>query len=461
MAKIVEMRDGLMSLFSSKKIGKSSSSAYIAPRPDPIGLMNAYRASGLCRRAVDLPAEDSVREWREWQAQAADITKIEAEEKRLKLASKVFEARQSARMIGGGAILIGVQTETPEEPIDLDSIGTGDLEYLTVLGPDELSAGELDRDPRSPTYGQPSVWRIASPDGEHVDIHPSRLAFFHGIRVIGKAQQATMGYWGDSILGSMLDALKRVDQSAEYVSDLIAEAKIDVIGINNFMEDLRNIGPEYEEAVRKRVELVNNMKGTQATIVIDKDDTWEQKTASFGGLPEVLAQFMTIAATHAGIPMTLLFEVSPTGLNNNGSGDLRNYYDRVKVLQTLHMSPAMEILDEVLIRSSLGSRDEDIHYNWRPLWQPSDKEKAENADKRMSALERLDKLQTIPREPLGKAAVNALTESGAFPGLEQAVADYYEEHPEEEGEPQGEDRPSEEDLPRPQSEEQPKEGDDD
>ena len=84
----------------------------------------------------------------------------------------------------------------------------------------------------------------------------------------------------------------------------------------------------------------------------------------------------------------------------------------------------MGLLDECLIRSATGSRDPSIHYNWRPLWQPTAKERAEIGKLQADTLAVLDAMEILPSEALGKAAVTALTESGAFAGLEAAVEEF-------------------------------------
>jgi hypothetical protein len=74
--------------------------------------------------------------------------------------------------------------------------------------------------------------------------------------------------------------------------------------------------------------------------------------------------------------MTRFMGRSPGGLNSAGESDLRNDDDRVSAGQTLEMGPALTRLDEALIRSATGTRDPAIHYDWSPLWQLSEAEKA-------------------------------------------------------------------------------------
>jgi hypothetical protein len=142
-------------------------------------------------------------------------------------------------------------------------------------------------------------------------------------------------------------------------------------------------------------------------------------------LADLMDRFATRVAAVAEIPLTLMYGQAPGGLNATGEADTRGYYDRVKVRQTLDIEPNMTILDECIIASALGNRPEEIHYNWRPLWQVSEKEIAENADKITSAAEKLERIG-VPMEAVARSTVNALTEIGAFPGLEAEFSTAFE-----------------------------------
>jgi len=121
--------------------------------------------------------------------------------------------------------------------------------------------------------------------------------------------------------------------------------------------------------------------------------------------------------------------MSPAGMNATGDSDMRNYYDRVKQEQTLDIEPAMQVFDECLIRSALGSRPEELHFNWRSLWQMSEKDRADVAIKLVQAAEGMERMGAASMEAAGGALVNALTEIGVFPGLESAIEEYGEGEP--------------------------------
>jgi phage-related protein (TIGR01555 family) len=85
-------------------------------------------------------------------------------------------------------------------------------------------------------------------------------------------------------------------------------------------------------------------------------ERWEQKQISFAQLPELIRQYLQIASAAADIPITRMLGESPGGLNSTGDADLRNYYDNVSARQKTELAPALNRLDEIIIRSALGAR---------------------------------------------------------------------------------------------------------
>ncbi|WP_108482270.1 DUF1073 domain-containing protein [Oceaniglobus ichthyenteri] len=434
-------KDGLQNVVSG--MGTSRDKGFLAqytmPVDDPAQYLAAYKSSRIIARAIDLPAEDSCREWREWQAESTDITKIEAEEKRLDVRGKMFEARRLARLMGGAAIVIGTGDKDLMKPLDPDKIGKGGVKYLTILSRQSITASEPEDDVTLPGYGKPRLWTVNTRMAGAMQIHPSRLVIQHGVAPLADdAGYDAHDGWGGSVLPGMIDNLRRVDEGAANVNSLLYEAKVDVLKVDGLMNNLQSRGQAYEAEILRRMTLAATAKGINGMLLLDALEDYQQKSASFGGLPDVMDRFMQLASAAVGIPMTLFFMQSPGGLNATGESDVRNYYDRIRVQQTLHMEPSMSALDECLIRSALGERPTGLHYNWRPLWQPTAKERAEvgkiSAETMKIALE----MDAVSPESAGSALVNALTESGAFPGLEG----YAEEFPKDRTSGDDDDDPS-------------------
>lgn len=425
-------RDSLTNLVSRMGTDRDKRTAteYVASFITDDQILAAYKTAWLPRKIVDIPAFDSVRAWRDWQAKAQQIEDIEAEEKRLNVKAKVLSARKKARLWGGAALMLGTGEEGPalEQPLDVERIKKGGLKYLTVLTRRHLtSAGEIDRDPASEWYGRPKLYQLASENGAQVRIHPSRLVIFMGSEPADDELDVSYQGWGDSVLQSTLDAIKQADGTAANIASLVFEAKVDIIRIPNFMASLGDEG--YKSKILERYTLANTSKGINGTLMLDKEEEYETKQASFAQLPDVLDRFLQIVSGAADIPVTRLLGQSPAGMNATGESDLRNYYDRISAAQELEQGPAMSVLDECLIRSALGSRDPAIHYNWRPLWQMSEKEKADVFKTKADAARTIagtggTSEPLMPIEALSDALVNELVEDGSLSGLEAAIEEY-------------------------------------
>lgn len=422
---IAMFRDSLTNLVS--RLGtdrdKAASSFYSMPVLSDAELLNAYRGAWLPRKIVDIPAFDSVRAWRDWQADGSKIEDIEAEEKRLNVRGKVLEARTKARLWGGAAIHIGTGDQDLAQPLDLERIGKAGIKHLTVLTRRQLSAGEIERDPGSEWYGKPKDYKLTAGDKVQVDIHPSRLVIFSGspqpdVELVGSSELV----WGDSVLLSVMEAIKQADGTAANIASLIFEAKIDIIRIPNFMASLGN--EDYKRKIIERYTLANTSKGINGTLMLDKEEEYESKSASFATLPDVLDRFLQIVSGAADIPATRLLGQAPAGMNATGESDLRNYYDRLSAMQSLEMTPAMYRMDEAVIRSALGSRPTDIYYDWAPLWGMSEKEKADVFKTKSDAAKALADGGLLPIEALSDALVNTFVEDGSLPGLEAAIEEY-------------------------------------
>ena len=407
---------------------KASGSVYAPVIMSDIELSNAYRGAWLPRKIVDIPPLDATRRWRGWQATKEQIEKIEAEEKRLDLRRKVKQAMTRGRLFGGAALFIGTGERDASQPLTADPIQAGGIKYLTVMNRRQLSPTELEQDPQSPLFGKPKAYRLA---GSAIDIHPSRLVIFIGAE--HPDPELAMGNefgWGDSVLQAVFEAIKQSDATMANTASLVFEAKVDVIKIPDFMQQLQD--PGFEKRVLERIRLAATAKGINGALLLDKEEEYETKTASFGGLPDIIDRFLQAVSGAADIPATRLLGQAPSGMNATGDSDLRNYYDRIQAIQELEMCPAMQLLDDCLIRSALGSRPAEIHYIWNPLWQPTATERSEINKRTAETVQILANTKLWNEDALSKAATTMLVEQSVLPGLEAALDEFGRELPEEE-----------------------------
>jgi len=412
---------------------KAASTEYVFAPIGDYELIQAYRGAWIPRAVVDIPAEDATRKWRQWKAEAEQIELIEQLEKRLGVQRRVEAAVKMARLLGGAALYISTGDKNPEDPLNLDRVN--EIRGLPLLTKMDINPGPIVRDIESPYYGKPETYRLALRDGQaEVIIHASRLVIFDGHAI--PSSGAFAGYrdaplagvvdsgWGDSVLQSVMEIVTQHDSAVANIVSLIFEAKVDVLKFDGFSDQLsQNKGA----SVTNRLHLQAAMKGINGALVMDMKDDYQSKSASFGGLDALLERFGYLVAGAAEIPATRLFGRSSVGLSGQGDGDERVYFDRINHEQTTKIEPAMEILDECIIRVALGSRPPEVWYEWRPLRQVSEQERAtifKTTADAARALAGSSAGELLPLDALSDSLMNELVEQGVLPGLEQKIAEY-------------------------------------
>jgi phage-related protein (TIGR01555 family) len=407
---------------------KSASNAFAQVLIDDAELESMYRSDWLSRKIIDIPALDMTREWRTWKAEQKAINEIESIEKEFKVQSKVQCAIQRSRLFGGAAIYIGIRGNTnPAIPLNIETVKKGSLEFLHVLNKRDVNPGELERDPLSPFYAQPKWYEFPNSRNVQVRVHPSRIIRFIGAPLPDPLLQNTP--WGDPILQVVYDAVQAATSAPQHVASLLPEMKTDIISVPDLSETLSTeAGTARVTARFSAAALIKSLHGVlllEAPVEGQSPgEVWEQKQLNFSQLPELIREFLQIASGAADIPVTRLLGQSPAGLNSTGESDIRNYYDGISSRQENDLSPNLEQLDEVIIRSALGSKPDEVYYEWAPLWQLTAKEKAELAKTHADTdhIYALDAL--IPSPVLEKAIRNRLIEDGEYPGIEKAYEDF-------------------------------------
>lgn len=425
-------------------------------------LENMYRSDWVARRIVEAPADDMTREWRQWQASQEQIETIEEVEKTHALQKKVRQAMIRGRLYGGAAIVIGVEDgKSSEEAIDLDTIKKDSLKFLVVLNRYELNAGPRVYNVYSPWYTRPEYYTVASPlfgfsfeggrtkpeqdqrigpgdpsrqvtpEGGMVRVHPSRVIEFIGNELPDWRLAPLGAGWGDSVLQTVDDALRDVETAFGSTATMMADAKTDVIKIPDFTKRITT--QEYKDNLLKRFMLANQAKSTVNALILDKDEEWERIATDFNGIPNVLHEFMTWASGAADIPVSRLFGSAPgrglgQGQGTGGGGsDIKNYNDRIASYQKTTVSPNMASLDQVLIRSALGSYDPSVFYEWNPLEQMDKKDKAQISYQKAQTAKLDVDMGLINEDALRRARINQLIEDGVYPGLDDAIEEFGEE----------------------------------
>jgi phage-related protein (TIGR01555 family) len=402
----------------------------------PAEVEAAYRTSWLMRKIVDIPAIDMTRAWRSWQADRDIIEIIEAEEKRLCLKHKVKRALVLARLWGGGAIVIGVkgQGTDPMQELQPERTAKGGLAYLHVFARNQITvSGEMIADPESPWFGHPTKYMLNRANGATaIDIHPSRVVAFVGQPAPEGSTLQADWFWGDPLYQSILSAIQNADLAQEGFAVLIDEAKNDIIKIPDMMAQIGSA--EYEGRLKTRLSTANALKSSLRALILDSAEEWEQRQITWTGIPEIIGSYLQIVAGAADIPVTRMLGQSPKGLQSTGEGEEKDYHAMIEARQDEMLSPALDRIDEFLLRSALGSRPEEIWYRFNPLVRLTPKEAAEVESKRAQTIKTYSDTGLIEAPALATIAKTAMTESGQWPGSDEAFEENEGEW-EQEGKP--------------------------
>lgn len=380
----------------------------------------AYRGDWLSRKVVDIPAKDATRAGRRWFANKDEIQAIETYETSLGYWKAVHRALQLGRLYGGAIIYMGMDDDA-SLALDPETVGADDLKYLKVFHRYEVGAeGLLNYDIASPYFGLPEMFVVTTRLGTQIRIHPSRCIRFIGAE-LPDWQMSDLG-WGDSVLVAFHDALMAAASSQQNLASLIEEAVVDIIKIPNLAESLSTT--VATTALIKRFGLASLLKSNNHTLMLDAAEAHEQKAINFSSLPDVVKTFLQMASGAADIPMTRLIGMSPAGMNATGDSDIRNYYDKISADQNTELRPAIAPLDEVLLRSSLGSRPPEIYYEFNKLWQLDDVQKATVNKTKADTAAVYITANVIPETVMQHAILNDLEESGAYPGIKGLQEDF-------------------------------------
>jgi len=400
----MKLYDGLRSLISN--LGnplkdKAAATTYGYARLTDDQLIAAYATSWAARKLINVPAGDMLRKWRAWQGE--DVTKVIAEEERLKLKSKLLDAKIKARLFGGAGIFIGTDQDLTE-PLSVERIQRGGIKYLTVLDRRELVAGEIETDPLSEYYNRPKYYTVAGSKNQ-TQIHPSHFAILMG----EPSMDVINDGWGLSVLQHCLDAIKNADGAAANIASMIFEANVDVIGIPDLTSNLANGGAEFERQLLARFALFAQGKGVSGVGILDKEEDYTRNAVNFGTLPELLEKFIVLAGAADGIPVSRFLGTSAAGLNATGEGDMEVYFDKVQAMQS-DLEGEIYTLDTALLRSA--GVDPALNYAWNPLEQTNAAEEAVTNKTITESLININNLGTYSADEMRSIATRALDAFG-------------------------------------------------
>lgn len=349
----------------------------------------AYRGSWIVGRTVDCVAEDMTRAGCDFSTNEADvdINDFRTYVKQKATWQSLCSVRKWARLYGGAIAVMQIEGQDPRTPLDPSTVGRGQYKGLAVYDRWQIYPSLFDVIKSGPDIGLPKYYQIvsATATGSPVPMDSAGDLLVHHSRVIRQIgielpffQAITEMMWGESELERMWDRLISFDSAAMSAANLIERANNRVISVDGLREIIAAGGQAYE-ALLKMFDLMRVYQTNEGITLLDKSDEFQSVSYTFAGLADILIQQAEQLSGSSTIPLMILFGQDPAGFST-GDAAIRNYYDRINAKQEFDFRPGLERLFKVMWRSKFGmDQPKDFNFTFVPLWQLSEKDKADIA----------------------------------------------------------------------------------
>lgn len=340
-----------------------------------------YRSSWLAGRAVDCRAKDMTREGIEFNSTMPpeEKDKLARGFERLQIWKGLGDNEKWSRLYGGSIAVMLIDGQRPETPLRLDTIGPGQFKGLLVLDRwlVQPSLESLVTE-YGPDLGKPKFYTVIADAQALINqkIHYSRVIRREGVELPYWQRIAENG-WGQSVLERLWDRLVAFDSVTSGTAQLVYKAHLRTYKVEKLRELIATGGRTFEALV-KQIDLIRQYQTNEGMTLMDSSDDFETHQYNFSGLSDVIDKFGEQVCAAVETPDIILFGQSPGGISNGDDTSVRIYYDSVKADQDSCLRAGVTTICDVISRSELGKPlPEGFAFDFVPLWQLSDTEKAE------------------------------------------------------------------------------------
>lgn len=253
-----------------------------------------------------------------------DAMKFAAYMDRNAVLRNLYLALVYAEVFGGGALVVDGRRNALM-PLDKDELVREGMDIDIWAINRWQTVGNINTDDKIRLYNSE----------KYIDI--SRLVIFKGDEAPHPYNKSLMG-WGLSKGEHVFDAINKYYANFNIPFEYLAEAKIDVIKLNDLAGTLLQ---DKKEVVDARLEMLEYTEGKKAKIILDQADDYQTKTYSFGGLSEMMAKSLEALTLELGIPRTVLLGEQNSGFSNKDTSadtflsDIEDYraYHKAEILK--------------------------------------------------------------------------------------------------------------------------------
>lgn len=354
----LQLNDGLTSLATN--LGKRQDQLQYHTKfyltEDKLQLDALWRENWIVQKICAKKARDMTRRGREVYSNDLDaqqLEQIDKIERQLKLKHTLETACMWASLYGGVAILVLTEKNT-RTPL----LAGQQIEKLIILEQSQIQPqGGRNENVFDDNFGRYDYYHL----NDRLEVHHSRLIFINA--TARPLNEQDKHFWGLSDIEPVYEVLKRYDALGVNTGDLVQESKVDVFKMDGLTHKL---AAGFENDIAKAMSSIQLIKSSTNTLLIDKENEYEQKELTFAGLRDLLIEFRNAVAGAAEMPVTILFGQSVSGLAS-GDEDIQNYHESIHGLQESRLRPVFERLDPIIATMAVGFFPEDWWFEFVPL----------------------------------------------------------------------------------------------
>lgn len=341
------------------------------------------------RKMVSIIAEKMTAKWIKLKTVGDDdksdrVKRIMDALDRFEVRDRFKEAAEHDGYFGGGQIYVDVQSSRNvsawTDDVELQSklflsnkkIPKGSLKGFRVIEPVWTYPGVYNaQNPLSPDFYKPTEWFVMGKT-----VHSSRMLDFIS-RPVPDLLKASYNFRGLSLVQIAEPYVNNWLRTRDSVSDMIHSFSVPVIGTD--MSTILSGGSA--DTLLHRLGIFNQCRDNRGAFAKNNNsetpETVEFVNAPLSGLDALQAQAQEQQSTPSGIPLVFLLGITPNGLNASSDGEIRVFYDWIHALQNaVHRKPLKRVIDIIQL-SEFGDIDPDIYFEFEPLYEMSEKERAE------------------------------------------------------------------------------------
>lgn len=337
------------------------------------------------RKIVTTLAKEMTRKWIRLRTSGDDdkserIELLEKATRRYRLRDLFRTMAEHDGYFGRGQLYIEVRKPGGETATD----DSGELQTPLVISPRKIKKDSLvGFRPVEAVWTYPGIYQSTNPLDQNFyrpeswyvmgnTVHDSRLITFIS-RPVPDLLKAAYNFGGISMSQLAKPYIDHWLRTRDSISDLVHS--FSTSGIKTDMSSVLAGGVGTD--LFNRITLYNQMRDNRGALVLNKDtEEFFQFNTPLSGLDHLQAQAQEQMASVSSIPLVKLLGITPTGLNASSDGEIRVFYDDVHAMcEALFREPLKKALDIIQL-SEFGEIDETIDFEFLPLYQLSELERA-------------------------------------------------------------------------------------